>query len=175
MLSDGPVGKTCLVEQFVRNCFMDEHATIVEEVFEKQVFIDNKPVSLVITDTSGMPEYSASRDAYMRANDGFVLVYSITDHQTFCNLHKRKEQIDRVKNYDTKNMPLVLVGNKCDQYDKREVSIYQGERLARKLRCSFFEASAKVYRNVDEVFMNLAHQFSPKDQIPKDQNSASEY
>jgi len=88
----------------------------------------------------------------MKNGQGFVLVYSITAQSTFNDLQDLREQILRVK--DTDDVPLVLVGNKCDLEDERVVGKDQGMNLARQFNnCSFLESSAKAKINVNEVMI----------------------
>ena len=90
------------------------------------------------------------RDLYLKNGQGFVLVYSITAQSTFNDLQDLREQILRVK--DTDDVPLVLVGNKCDLEDERVVGKDQGMNLARQFNsCSFLESSAKAKINVNEA------------------------
>lgn len=89
------------------------------------------------------------RDLYMKNGQGFVLVYSISSQATFNDLFELREQILRVK--DTPDVPMVLVGNKCDLEDERVVSKDQGHTLARQFNCTFMEASAKIKVNVPDV------------------------
>ena len=90
------------------------------------------------------------RDLYMKNGQGFVLVYSITAQSTFNDLQDLREQILRVK--DTDDVPMVLVGNKCDLEDERVVGKDQGLNLARQFNnCSFMETSAKAKIGVKDV------------------------
>ncbi len=100
------------------------------------------------------------RDLYMKNGQGFVLVYSITAQATFNDLMELHDQIVRVK--DTPDVPMILVGNKCDLEDERVVSKDQGQHLARQFNCAFMEASAKVKINVPEIFYNLVRQINSK-------------
>lgn len=100
------------------------------------------------------------RDLYMKSGQGFVLVYSITAQATFNDLLELHEQIVRVK--DTPDVPMILVGNKCDLEDERVVSKDQGQHLARQFNCAFMEASAKNKINVSEIFYNLVRQINSK-------------
>lgn len=86
----------------------------------------------------------------MKNGQGFVLVYSITSQSTFNDLIDIKEQITRVKDMAI-DVPMVVVGNKCDLEDERLVSKQQGESLARSFGCTFLETSAKFQINVNEV------------------------
>lgn len=86
----------------------------------------------------------------MKNGQGFVLVYSITAQSTFNDLQDLREQILRVK--DTDDVPMILVGNKCDLEDERVVGKDQGSNLARSFNnCAFLESSAKAKINVNEV------------------------
>ena len=100
------------------------------------------------------------RDLYMKNGQGFVLVYSITAQSTFNDLQDLREQILRVK--DTDDVPMVLVGNKCDLEDERVVGKDQGLNLARQFNnCSFMETSAKAKIGVKDVsFFVLKHSVS---------------
>lgn len=99
------------------------------------------------------------RDLYMKNGQGFVLVYSITAQSTFNDLHDLREQILRVK--DTDDVPLVLVGNKCDLEDERVVGKDQGLNLARSFNnCRFMETSAKAKIGVNDIFYDLVRQIN---------------
>lgn len=93
----------------------------------------------------------------MKNGQGFVLVYSITAQSTFNDLQDLREQILRVK--DTDDVPMVLVGNKCDLEDERVVGKDQGVNLARQFNCVFMETSAKAKINVRDVSSILYYIF----------------
>lgn len=81
------------------------------------------------------------------------MVYSISSRSTFERVERFRDQISRVK--DTDNVPLMLVGNKCDKITEREVSREEGMNMARKLRCEFIESSAKTCVNVERAFYTV--------------------
>jgi len=83
------------------------------------------------------------------------LAYSIIHQSTFNDIPELHDQIVRVRDTDTENIPIVLVGNKCDLADQRVITKEQGEYLAAKFNCKFIEASAKTKINVDEIFQTL--------------------
>ena len=119
---------------------------------------------LEILDTAGTEQFTAMRDLYMKNGQGFVLVYSITAQSTFNDLHEIRDQILRVK--DTEDVPIILVGNKCDLEDEREVGRDQGAFLARSWNnCTFLETSAKAKVNVNEIFVDLVRQINKKNPI----------
>lgn len=93
------------------------------------------------------------RDSYMRSGEGFVCVYSVTSRNSFDEIAAFREQILRVK--DSDDVPMILVGNKCDLKDDRQVATTDGAGMAKSMGCGFFESSAKERINVDEPFFDL--------------------
>ena len=161
VLGSGGVGKSALTVQFVQGIFVEKYDPTIEDSYRKQVEVDNQQCMLEILDTAGTEQFTAMRDLYMKNGQGFVLVYSIIAQSTFNDLPDLREQILRVKDCD--DVPMVLVGNKCDLNDQRVISTEQGDDLARKFGgCAFLEASAKTKTNVDEIFYNLIRQINKK-------------
>ena len=150
VLGSGGVGKSALTVQFVQGIFVEKYDPTIEDSYRKQVEVDGQQCMLEILDTAGTEQFTAMRDLYMKNGQGFVLVYSITAQSTFNDLQDLREQILRVK--DTDDVPMILVGNKCDLEDERVVGKDQGSNLARSFNnCAFLESSAKAKINVNEV------------------------
>ncbi|KAI4485067.1 hypothetical protein M0802_012801 [Mischocyttarus mexicanus] len=149
VLGSGGVGKSALTVQFVQGIFVEKYDPTIEDSYRKQVEVDGQQCMLEILDTAGTEQFTAMRDLYMKNGQGFVLVYSITAQSTFNDLQDLREQILRVK--DTDDVPMVLVGNKCDLEDERVVGKDQGVNLARQFNCAFMETSAKAKINVNDV------------------------
>eukprot|EP00055_Hartaetosiga_balthica_P015701 m.94740 g.94740 ORF g.94740 m.94740 type:complete len:947 (+) comp8930_c0_seq3:146-2986(+) len=103
-----------------------------------------------ILDTAGQEEYSCMRDQYTRTSDNFMIVYDITSRSSFEEAKMFPEFIKRIK--DTDHVPLVLVGNKADLSQQRQVSAEEGARTALEFGCPFVETSAKDGINVQEAF-----------------------
>jgi len=99
----------------------------------------------------------------MREGEGFLLVYSITDRDSFDMISVMHQQLLRVK--DTESVPLVLVGNKCDLEPERRVDVHEGRHIARELGCHFVETSAKLGTNVGETFLNLVRQIRDRNKV----------
>ncbi|KAF9424527.1 hypothetical protein HW555_000338 [Spodoptera exigua] len=108
----GGVGKSALTIQLIQNHFVDEYDPTIEDSYRKQVVIDGETCLLDILDTAGQEEYSAMRDQYMRTGEGFLLVFAVNSAKSFEDIGSYREQIKRVK--DAEEVPMVLVGNKCD-------------------------------------------------------------
>ncbi|XP_076812312.1 ras-related protein Rap-1b-like isoform X2 [Clavelina lepadiformis] len=153
VLGSGGVGKSALTVQFVQGIFVEKYDPTIEDSYRKQVEAENQQCMLEILDTAGTEQFTAMRDLYMKNGQGFVLVYSITSQASFNDLADLREQILRVK--DTDDVPMILVGNKCDLEDERIVSKEQGEQLAKQWRCSWMETSAKSKINVECAFFEL--------------------
>lgn len=154
----------------MQGIFVEKYDPTIEDSYRKQVEVDGQQCMLEILDTAGtviflncfknvlyfktffdsQEQFTAMRDLYMKNGQGFVLVYSITAQSTFNDLQDLREQILRVK--DTDDVPMILVGNKCDLEEERVVGKDQGSNLARSFNnCAFLESSAKAKINVNEV------------------------
>lgn len=98
------------------------------------------------------------REQWLTDSEGFVLVYSITDRRTFKRVKDFHDDIRWAKSDATPstNVPIILVGNKSDRYEERDVAIAEGASLAQELNCiGYVESSAKTYTNVQEVFYDV--------------------
>ncbi|EGC32037.1 hypothetical protein DICPUDRAFT_57324 [Dictyostelium purpureum] len=170
LVGPGGVGKSCLTIQFIAQKFVDEYDPTLEDSYRKQTTVDGEECLLDIYDTAGQEDFSAVRDQYMRTGEGFLCVYSITYLQSFKEIHRLHNHLLKVKDLDS--VPFVLVGNKCDLNEYREVSTAEGEELAKKLNCKFLETSAKERINVTEAFYELVREVKKARQ--SNQHTASE-
>jgi len=152
----GGVGKSCLTIQFISSRFVEDYDPTLEDSYRKQVNVDGEDCVLDIFDTAGQEDFSAVRDQYMRTGDGFLCVYSITYAVSFSEVQSLYDHILRVKDAD--KVPFVLVGNKCDLENEREVSKEKGEEFAKAIHCKFMESSAKTKLNVTEAFHELVRE-----------------
>ncbi|WFD26031.1 RAS1 protein [Malassezia nana] len=168
VVGGGGVGKSALTIQFSQNHFVDEYDPTIEDSYRKQCSIDNEMALLDVLDTAGQEEYSsAMREQYMRTGEGFLLVYSMTSRSSFEEISTYYHQILRVK--DREHFPMVLVANKCDLEQEREITtagmssygvayMAEGYAFAREIGCPFVETSAKQRVNVDEAFNDLVRE-----------------
>ncbi|KAG0733358.1 hypothetical protein G6F22_017508 [Rhizopus arrhizus] len=150
VLGSGGVGKSALTVQFVQAIFVEKYDPTIEDSYRKQVEVDGYQCMLEILDTAGTEQFTAMRDLYMKNGQGFVLVFSITLKSTLTDLNEIREQIIRVKGSD--NVPMVLVGNKCDLENERAVTRNEGMELSQQWGGKpFYETSARFKINVDEI------------------------
>jgi len=156
----GSVGKSAVAIRFVQGAFVDKYDPTIEDLYRKILNVDDQNLMLEIMDTAGTESFLAMRDLYIKNAQGFILLYSILSQSTFRELEGIKEQILKVKDYvDATQVPLVLVGNKCDLDGMREVSYEQGEALAKSWGgCAFMESSAKTFINIEEMFEEVTRQ-----------------
>lgn len=154
VLGSGGVGKSAITVQFVQGVFVDKYDPTVEESYTKTFEYNKQQITLELMDTAGSEVLTAMRDLYMKKAEGFLIVYSLVMQSTFTDLADMVEQLFRVK--DATDVPMVIVGNKCDMDDERTVSRAEGQAFAGTFsNCGFLEASAKTRVNIDEAFEEL--------------------
>lgn len=158
VLGSGGVGKSALTVQFVSGCFMEKYDPTIEDFYRKEIEVDNSPCVLEILDTAGTEQFASMRDLYIKNGQGFVVVYSLTNNQTFQDIRPMKELITRVKG--TERVPILLVANKVDLDHQREVDYADGYSLSQQWGCPFIEASAKNRTNVNEVFAEIVREMN---------------
>ncbi|XP_022200871.1 GTPase HRas-like [Nilaparvata lugens] len=151
----GGVGKSALTIQLIQNHFVDEYDPTIEDSYRKQVVIDGETCLLDILDTAGQEEYSAMRDQYMRTGEGFLMVFAVNSEKSFEDIATYREQIKRVK--DAEDVPMVLVGNKCD-LSARAVDMNEAREVAKQYGVPLIETSAKTRMGVDDAFYTLVRE-----------------
>ncbi len=113
------------------------------------------------------------RDQYMRTGEGFLLVFDLTQRETFAELSKFAEQIARVKDADVTRVPLVVVGNKSDLESARQVPSSEASAFARSIGAVYIEASARLRLNVDEAFHAVVRDIRRRRVVAPTRNTAS--
>lgn len=160
VLGSGGVGKSALTVQFVSGTFVEKYDPTIEDFYRKEIDVDGSPAVLEILDTAGTEQFASMRDLYIKNGQGFLLVYSVINAQTFIDIQPLRDQISRVKGGVVS--PIVLVGNKCDMEAERAVASRDGEILAHEWNCPFFETSAKTSYNVHDMFAEIVRQICKK-------------
>ena len=158
VLGSGGVGKSALTVQFVSGCFMEKYDPTIEDFYRKEIEVDNSPCVLEILDTAGTEQFASMRDLYIKNGQGFVIVYSLTNHQTFHDIKSMRDQITRVKGDN--HIPVILVANKVDKEHQREVSTLEGMALAQVWSCPFLETSARTRTNVNDLFTEVVREMT---------------
>uniref|UniRef100_A0A3P8VJD2 small monomeric GTPase n=1 Tax=Cynoglossus semilaevis TaxID=244447 RepID=A0A3P8VJD2_CYNSE len=148
MVGSGGVGKSALTLQFMYDEFVEDYEPTKADSYRKKVVLDGEDVQIDILDTAGQEDYAAIRDNYFRSGEGFLLVFSITEHESFTATSEFREQILRVKEEEL--IPLLLVGNKSDLEERRQVSADEATSKANEWGVQYVETSAKTRANVDK-------------------------
>jgi len=150
MVGAGGVGKSALTLQYMYGDFIEEYDPTKADSYRKKVVNDGEECFIDILDTAGQEEYAAIRDNYYRSGEGFMCVFSITEAESFAQSQEFRDQICRI--LDNEDIPLLLVGNKCDLAHLRKVSTREAEALAAEWNCQYIETSAKTPSNVNESY-----------------------
>ncbi|GMM47108.1 Rab family GTPase [Pichia kluyveri] len=154
MVGDSGVGKSCLLLRFVDDKFNPSFITTIGIDFKiKTIDQDGRKIKLQIWDTAGQERFRTITTAYYRGAMGIIIVYDVTDHNTFDRVETWYKTVQQHAKDDAQ---VIIVGNKCDEEDSRMVSTQEGEELANRLNVPFIEASAKNGLNVSEVFYKLS-------------------
>ncbi|WVQ73813.1 hypothetical protein IAR50_003394 [Cryptococcus sp. DSM 104548] len=153
VMGSGGVGKSACTVRFINGSYLEWY----DPTNRKQFTVDNQPCLLEILDTAGIDQYLTLNDLFIRESEGFVLVFSITQRDTFEEVIRTRESIARIKlpSETGTKISMVIVGNKCDLTDEREVSTAEGEKLAESWGCKYFEASARTCSNISPIFEEI--------------------
>jgi small GTP-binding protein len=136
-----------------------EYEPRIEEIYCKTIELDGQTIRVEIQDLAGHEEYPLVRDRYYENADGILLIYSIAASSTVDDVLGIHERIERVKNADSSDIPMILIGNKSDLNDDRVITHQKGKQLAKEYKIrSFMETSAKTGTNVEEVFHQIVRQ-----------------
>ena len=156
VLGESKVGKTSLIKRYTKDQFGGVYLTTVGMDFQDKIIeIEDKKVRLQVWDTAGQERFRNVTKSYFQSSHGLLVVYDITDKESF---EKINFWIENIKNNAPENAKLILVGNKCDLANERKVTIEDGENKARNYNIKFFESSAKDGTNVNELFFYLANE-----------------
>ena len=169
VLGESKVDKTQLIKRYTKNVFGGVYLTTVGMDFQDKIIeIEDKKVRLQIWDTAGQERFRNVTKSYFQSSQGLVLVYDITDRESF---EKLNFWVDNIKNNAPENAKFILVGNKCDLANERQVSYEEGENYAKNLNIKFFEASARDGTNVNELFFYLANEIYQDNKLKGNNNS----
>jgi len=147
------VGKSCLLIRFTDDSWSESYVTTIGVDFKiKTLDIEGKSVKLQIWDTAGQERFRNIVSSYYRGAQGIMMVYDITDLESFQNLNSWLIEIEKNA---SKNVYKILVGNKSDLEKDRKVTFEQGKDFANQYGMKFFETSAKESKNVQESFVTM--------------------
>eukprot|EP00565_Helicotheca_tamesis_P009587 CAMPEP_0185727868 /NCGR_PEP_ID=MMETSP1171-20130828/3428_1 /TAXON_ID=374046 /ORGANISM="Helicotheca tamensis, Strain CCMP826" /LENGTH=200 /DNA_ID=CAMNT_0028396509 /DNA_START=64 /DNA_END=666 /DNA_ORIENTATION=- len=156
LIGDSNVGKTCILRQFTENYFDESPISTIGLDFRiRMIHEEGKRTKLMVWDTAGHERFRSITAAYYRGAHGILLVYNITDRDSFDHI---KHWLSDINRYSSQHVCKVLIGNKSDLNESRQVSYDEGLEFASKLGMEFMETSAKTAHNVENAFLNMANE-----------------
>jgi Ras-related protein Rab-8A len=154
MIGDSGVGKTCLLLRYANDSFSPTFITTIGIDFKiKNIQLDNKRIKLQIWDTAGQERFRTITTSYFRGAQGILLVYDVTDRNSFISI---RNWVAQIQMHADVNVNKILIGNKCDCAEQRAISYAEGDSLATEYNISFYETSAKQDVNVEKSFITIA-------------------
>ncbi|GAB1604447.1 ras-related protein Rab-1A [Argonauta hians] len=154
LIGDSGVGKSCLLLRFADDTYTESYISTIGVDFKiRTIELDGKTIKLQIWDTAGQERFRTITSSYYRGAHGIIVVYDVTDQESFANVKQWLSEIDR---YASETVNKLLVGNKCDQNPKKVVDYTSAKEYADSLGIPFLETSAKNATNVEQAFMTMA-------------------
>ena len=158
LIGDSGVGKSAILTRFADDSFTQSFITTIGIDFKiRTIIIDGKRIKLQIWDTAGQERFKTITTAYYRGAMGILLVYDVTNEQSFASVDNWMAAIQQ---HASESVNKVLLGNKADTsgplVSKRVVDTSRGQALAAQHGIRFFETSAKNGINVEESFSTIA-------------------
>ena len=154
IIGETRTGKTSLISRYCKDEFKcgSYISTIGIDFQIKNIELNSQKIRLQIWDTAGQERFRNIAKNYFQSSDGFIVVYDISSSESFERLNY---WIEEIKSNSSELTKMILVGNKSDIQDQRQVNKEEGEEFAKKNNIKFYEVSAKVGTNVDEAFESL--------------------
>lgn len=153
LLGEGRVGKTSLCLQYVENKFSPKQESTIQATYlDKRINVGNQSVKLMIWDTAGQERFHALGPIYYRDANGALLVYDITDRDSFTKVRNWVKELRKIVGQD---IVLIIAGNKIDLEKKRQVDESEALAYAESVGAQHIYTSAKTGKGVDEVFLTL--------------------
>lgn len=159
--------------RFADSTFTGSFITTIGVDFKiRTIVVNNERVKLQIWDTAGQERFRTITSTYYRGTHGVLVVYDVTNGETFANIQRWLKEIDQ--NCDVVNR--ILVGNKDDNPEKKIVCTEDAQRFADQVGIKLFETSAKDNKNVDEMFMAITEQVlkTKKEQLDRIQQQSGD-
>ena len=152
------VGKTSLIKQYIEHSFSDEKtATIGYDTIQKQIEVNGKTLRLNIWDTCGQEQYRTINKMFVKNSKMAILVYDITDRETFEEIKKYWYQY--IVSSLEEEVIIGIAGNKCDLYEEEQVKVEEGKEYAQSINAIFKETTAKNHEAITELIELMAKKY----------------
>ena len=160
VLGKGVVGKSSLTYRFINYDVSTEHDPTIEDRYKSNLNIEGTNYEVEILDTAGEEDYQNMMDMWISFGEGFLLVFAINDKESFNLIKSKRDRILRGKH--GVKYPILLVGNKNDLENERQVNYSEAKEMADKWGIEYIETSAKTNFNCKEAFEMLAQKIVQK-------------
>jgi len=172
LIGESQVGKTSLINQYVNNKFEDEYLmTIGNDKMIKEIEINENKVRLEIWDTIGQENLRSANKIFMKNTDIALIVYDITNRQSFLNLNEFYKELIKMNERD--KMIIGIAANKSDLYENTEVNKEEGEEYAKKINALYFESTATDHENVVNIFEELIKVYIENNKEKKNEDTTN--
>jgi len=160
LIGDSGVGKSCLLLRFADDTYTESYISTIGVDFKiRTIELEGKTVKLQIWDTAGQERFRTITSSYYRGAHGIIVVYDVTDADTFSNIRQCLQEIDR---YACEGVNKLIVGNKSDLEGKKAVEYQSAKEFSDQLGIPFLETSAKNATNVEQAFLTMAKQIKDR-------------
>ena len=158
ILGDGAVGKTSIINQYASEKFLEDHIATLGLDFAQKKYTtkaDGKEIPIKIWDTAGQERFKTLTQSFYRKADGVIISFDLTEKPSFNNV---RNWVESLNTHADKNAARVLVGNKIDLVDDRQVTQQEAQALADQYGIHYHETSAKANQGLTEVFEDIFEQ-----------------
>ncbi len=174
-IGESGVGKTNIISRFVKDEFSENLvATVGMDFYTKNITVAQKKVNLQVWDTAGQERMRAIASAYYREANGVLLVFDITDKESFARV---PFWVKEIRDNGNENVKIILLGNKIDLEAERQVSVEEGKLFAAQRGYYYMEISAKTNEKncisaaFEELLKGIVESLKPDDLTRLQQNS----
>ena len=166
LLGESNVGKTNIIASYLNDKSIQIKPTMGMQMFKKDVIKDKNKIFIKLFDAPGAERHRENAKIYSVNSNGGFIIYDITKKESF---QKIDEWVKLFRERSSQKSPIILIGNKSDLNDQREISEEEGRNKAEELNFSFFETSATEKKNIDEVFDEMIKQILKREEELKNE------
>lgn len=163
LLGESGVGKTCIINQYIKNEFdVNTMSSLTAQFVKKQIkFADGKKITFDLWDTAGQEKYRSLAKIFYKDANVVILVYDITNEKSFNEM--KNYWFEKIKETNNENVIVAIAGNKSDLYDERQVKTEEAEKFAKENKAIFASISAKSDIGIEALFQNIGRKIIDPD------------
>lgn len=164
IIGNSGVGKSSILLRFTDNIFKDSFISTIGVDFKvKTIQLDNRIIKLQLWDTAGQERFKTITHSYYRGAHGVILVFDLTDKDSFNNLEM---WLNEIKSYNGNEIPILLVGNKEDLREDRKITEEEINEFVKEKSLVYLETSSKDDVNIYKIFESISRKIKEQDLVP---------